>query len=119
MNNLATKIQQKQEQSQQVKTKKITIKKKRDITIGEKFLIVAFLGVVLIASVQIINNSLILYKENQLLQQIEADISKQEKANEELIVYIDELKNPQLILKKAEELGLDITSINDKGTKNE
>ncbi|MGP1907391.1 cell division protein FtsL [Metabacillus sp. JX24] len=111
MSNLAVKIQQqRQEQHKQMpeQQQSVVIKRRPTITIGEKVLIVAFLSVLLFAAIQIVSNSVTVYKGNVAVQKIESRIQDQQKVNADLGVQVKELSSYERIMGIAKGLGLEL-----------
>lgn len=116
MSNLAYKVQQKQVQEQQQSVQqKVVVKKRPLFTLGEKVLFAAFLGMVLIGSILVISNHVKLYHVNVDIQAMEAEMDKQQKVNNDLLIQKEELSNPERIWKKAKDAGLTLNPNNVKG----
>ncbi|WP_163530400.1 cell division protein FtsL [Halobacillus ihumii] len=87
---------------------KVKVHKKQWISTGEKFLYSAFTGVVVAASIFMVNFTSSTDTLNRNIQQLEQEVEQQAAHNETLAYQVKELSNPDRILEIAKEHGLDI-----------
>ncbi|MFD2925421.1 cell division protein FtsL [Halobacillus naozhouensis] len=87
---------------------KVKIHKKQWISTGEKFLYSAFTGVVVAASIFMVNFTSSTDTLNRNIQELEQEVKQQAAHNETLAYQVKELSNPDRILEIAKEHGLDI-----------
>lgn len=99
---------QHQEQEQTQKQVKVKVQKKRWISRGEKFLYTVASGIVLAASVFMVQFSSTTDALNRDVQKLEQQVKVQKTTNENLQYEVKELSNPDRILKIAKENGLKI-----------
>ncbi|GGC80590.1 cell division protein FtsL [Thalassobacillus devorans] len=97
-----------QPEEQQQKQVKVKVQKKRWISRGEKFLYTAVSGIVLTASVFMVQFSSTTDALNRDVQKLEQHVKVQKAENESLQYEVKELSNPDRILKIAKENGLNI-----------
>lgn len=115
MSNLAYKVKHNyQSQEQQAPSIKPNVKKRANITLGEKCLAVLFGAALLFGGVEIISNQIGIYKTNIEIQKIEATMGDQTKLNSDLLVQVQELSTYERIWAKARELGLVLNENNVK-----
>ncbi|WP_017753624.1 cell division protein FtsL [Calidifontibacillus oryziterrae] len=113
MSNLAYQVQPKRQQQFEPKTKPQTkVKKKRQITFGEKLLLSFLLILGTIGCTLIVINQATIFQYNNDIQTLEGNIANQEKINGGLEQEITELSKPERILKIATEQGLTIQNNN-------
>ncbi|MBP3041439.1 cell division protein FtsL [Bacillaceae bacterium Marseille-Q3522] len=117
MSNLARKYQQ--EEKKTVKISKKIVHKKAWLSPGEKFLWFIFAVFLFIGIVKIISNQAVLYSMNKDIQVAESAVQEQESINRDLDVQVQELSNYERLLKKAEELGLQLNNDNVKAVQGE
>jgi cell division protein FtsL len=114
MSNLARELeQQKEQQMQEIHKQKKSVKKSW-LTPGEKFLSLAFAGMVCLGAVQMISNQAKIYKVNKDIQGVEDSIKNQQKVNGDLKVQVSELSNYKRISDKAKQMGLELNENNVK-----
>ncbi|MFD1735718.1 cell division protein FtsL [Bacillus salitolerans] len=118
MSNLAYQIQQRQHQQQheehQTRKNKPNIKKKAQVTFGEKLLFLLFIGMVLIGSIVVVTNSAKIYVVNREISALQVSIDSQSKVNSDLEQQVMELSTYERIWAKAHELGLLLNENNVK-----
>ncbi|BBW96801.1 hypothetical protein GsuE55_16340 [Geobacillus subterraneus] len=83
-------------------------KRRFRLSLAEKLLFVSFFLFVVYAAVHIVANQVRLYELNRHVQQLEATIGEQKKANNDLYVEVQRLSAYERILQKAKELGLSL-----------
>ncbi|KEK25846.1 cell division protein FtsL [Bacillus gaemokensis] len=118
MTNLAVKYKQQQVQEQvesQAPQQAIQPKVKTKITRIEKLLYVAFIGFLLYSCVAFIGNKAGLYQVNAEAANIESEIVKQQKSNQELQAEVEKLSRYERIAEIAKKHGLEINANNVKG----
>ena len=115
MSNLARELQeqQKQQPMQDIQIQKKAVRKSW-LTPGEKFLSLAFAGLVCLGAVQMISNQAKIYKVNGDIQKVEDSIKDQTKVNGDLKVQVSKLSNYSRISDKAKKMGLELNENNVK-----
>ncbi len=118
MSNLARELEQQQQQQQQqpmqdIQKQKKAVKKSW-LTPGEKFLSLAFAGLVCLGAVQMISNEAKIYQVNEDIQKVQDSIQNQTKVNSDLKVQVSKLSNYSRILDKAKKMGLELNENNVK-----
>ncbi|XQY93407.1 cell division protein FtsL [Metabacillus sp. HB246100] len=112
MSNLARKLEQERHEQHQhqhqhnPKQEPIIIKRRASITPGEKFLVLLFVGLVLLGAIKIVASSYTMYHANIEIQKTQAKIEEQVKLNSDLHVQVEELSTYERIWEKAKDLGL-------------
>ncbi|APH05353.1 cell division protein FtsL [Bacillus weihaiensis] len=110
MSNLARKLEQERHEQHQhqhnPKHEPIIIKRRASITPGEKFLVLLFVGLVLLGAIKIVASSYTMYHANIEIQKTQAKIEEQVKLNSDLHVQVEELSTYERIWEKAKDLGL-------------
>jgi cell division protein FtsL len=119
MSNLARELehQQKEQQMQDIQKQKRAVKKSW-LTPGEKFLSLAFAGLVCLGAVQMISNQAKIYKVNEDIQKVQSSINDQQKVNSDLKVQVSKLSNYNRIADKAKKMGLELNENNVKVVQN-
>jgi cell division protein FtsL len=124
MSNLARELEQQQQQrqkqqqpTQDIQKQKKAVKKSW-LTPGEKFLSLAFAGLVCLGAVQMISNQAKIYKVNEDIQKVEDSIQNQTKVNADLKVQVSKLSNYSRISDKAKKMGLELNENNVKVVQN-
>jgi cell division protein FtsL len=115
MSNLARELQeqQKEQQTQDIQKQKRAVKKSW-LTPGEKFLSLAFAGLVCLGAIQMISNQAKIYNVNEDIQQVQSSIKDQQKVNGDLKVQVSKLSNYNRIADKAKKMGLELNENNVK-----
>jgi cell division protein FtsL len=119
MSNLARELEQQQQQQekqqpmQDIQIQKKAVKKSW-LTPGEKFLSLAFAGLVCLGAVQMISNQAKIYKVNEDIQKVQDSIQNQTKVNGDLKVQVSKLSNYSRISDKAKKMGLELNENNVK-----
>jgi len=119
MSNLARELeqQQKEQQMQDIQKQKRAVRKSW-LTPGEKFLSLAFAGLVCLGAVQMISNQAKIYKVNEDIQKVQSSINDQQKVNGDLKVQVSKLSNYNRIADKAKKMGLELNENNVKVVQN-
>lgn len=115
MSNLATKLQQEQQQRTVQAPAKEPVKRNSILTPGEKVLIFAFGAMVCFGATFMVSKQAAIYEVNKEIQIIEGDIQEQQKVNSDLEVQVSELSTYERIKKVTEKLGLTLNEDNVKG----
>lgn len=90
------------------------ILKRGKITLGEKLIVSVFIIVIAVFAFKIIHVQAQVYSVNQGIQEKQADVDKQVKANEDLSAEVADLSRYERVLEKAKELGLKLDPDNVK-----
>ncbi|EUJ28434.1 cell division protein FtsL [Listeria sp. FSL L7-1582] len=90
------------------------ILKRGKITLGEKLIASVFIIVIAVFAFKIIHVQAQVYSVNQGIQEKQADVDKQVKANEDLSAEVADLSRYERVWKKAKELGLKLDPDNVK-----
>jgi len=115
MSNLAYKVRPNhQYQPQETPKPKVTVTKRKNVTLGEKVLATLFVCAMLIGSIHIVSNQVAIYSTNLEIQELEASIQDQTKINSDLQVQVQELSTYERIWAKAQEMGLFLNENNVK-----
>jgi cell division protein FtsL len=121
MSNLARELEQQQQHQQQYKEQQMQDiqKQKRAVkkswfTPGEKFLSLAFAGLVCIGAVQMLSSQAKIYKANEDIQKVQSSIKDQQKVNSDLKVQVSKLSNYSRISDMAKKMGLQLNENNVK-----
>ncbi|MCP3026214.1 cell division protein FtsL [Halobacillus sp. A5] len=104
----ARKLQQPVERQQEQKQVKVKVQKKQWISTGEKVLYSMATGLVVIASVFMVQFTSTTDTLNRDIQNIEQEISQQKSDNENIAYEAKELSNPDRILQIAKDNGLEM-----------
>ncbi len=115
MSNLAYKVKQNHQYQPQVTPEtKVAIRKRKNVTLGEKVLATIFACAMLIGSIQIVSNQVTIYNANIDIQKMETQVLDQTRQNSELSVQVQELSTYERIWAKAHEMGLFLNENNVK-----
>ncbi|MEC4030610.1 cell division protein FtsL [Bacillus subtilis] len=95
--------------------KKVIVKKRASITLGEKVLLVLFAAAVLSISLLIVSKAYAAYQTNIEVQKLEEQISSENKQIGDLEKSVADLSKPQRIMDIAKKNGL---NLKDKKVKN-
>ncbi|AQY50708.1 cell division protein FtsL [Listeria weihenstephanensis FSL R9-0317] len=90
------------------------ILKRGKITLGEKLIASVFIIVIAVFAFKIIHVQAQIYTVNQGIQEKQADVDKQVKANEDLSAEVSDLSRYERVWQKAKELGLKLDPDNVK-----
>ncbi|WP_101843794.1 cell division protein FtsL [Halobacillus sp. Marseille-P3879] len=104
----ARKLQQPVERQQEQKQIKVKVQKKQWISTGEKVLYSLATGLVVIASVFMVQFTSTTDTLNRDIQNMEQEIAQQKSDNDSLAYKAKELSNPDRILEIAKENGLEL-----------
>jgi cell division protein FtsL len=117
MSNLARELEhqqrQQEQQMQEIQKQKRAVRKSW-LTPGEKFLSLAFAGLVCLGAVQMISNQAKIYKVNEDIQNVQSSIKDHQKVNSDLKVQVSKLSNYNRISDKAKKMGLELNENNVK-----
>ncbi|MDP4085417.1 MAG: cell division protein FtsL [Bacillota bacterium] len=116
MSNLARNLEQQHQiqQRPEVKTTQVIDTKKFWLTPGERFLGLAFAGMVCFGAIHIVSNQSEIYQVNKDIQQVQSSIKEQQKTNNDLQVQVSQLSTYERILDKAKKMGLVLNENNVK-----
>ncbi|EUJ45151.1 cell division protein FtsL [Paenilisteria rocourtiae] len=90
------------------------ILKRGKITLGEKLIASVFIIVIAVFAFKIIHVQAQVYSLNQGIQEKQAEVDKQVKANEDLSAEVADLSRYERVWQKAKELGLKLDPDNVK-----
>ncbi|GGF11788.1 hypothetical protein GCM10010954_08010 [Halobacillus andaensis] len=104
----ARKLQQPMEKQQEQQQVKVKVQKKQWVSTGEKVLYSMATGLVVIASVFMVQFSSTTDTLNRDIQKMEQKIGQQQSVNDNLAYEAKELSNPDRILQIAKDNGLEM-----------
>ncbi|MFG6149009.1 cell division protein FtsL [Halobacillus sp. B23F22_1] len=104
----ARKLQQPMEKQQEQQQVKVKVQKKQWVSTGEKVLYSMATGLVVIASVFMVQFSSATDTLNRDIQKMEQKIGQQQSVNDNLAYEAKELSNPDRILQIAKDNGLEM-----------
>ncbi|MBD8003930.1 cell division protein FtsL [Bacillus norwichensis] len=117
MSNLAQQLQQ-NKSVQQKEVQKTAVRRHVKISPGEKLLYLLLAAFIIFMAVKIITVQAAVYDTNIEVQDVERNIQKHEKVNDDLAMQVDELSRYERVWKKAKELGLNLNENNVKVVEN-